>query len=69
MFILGAEPVIVSTYADSFELNRSSFPEGFVFGTGSSNYQVRFVTLCVCYYACGNMHNHCFTFLLDYHKG
>lgn len=35
----GAEPVIVSTYADSFELNRSSFPEGFVFGTGSSNYQ------------------------------
>jgi len=47
MFILGAGPVIVSTYADSFELNRSSFPEGFVFGTGSSNYQVRFVTLCM----------------------
>ena len=42
-----AAAVISSTYNESSELSRSSFPEGFVFGTGSSSYQVRFVTLCV----------------------
>ncbi|AES86837.2 putative beta-glucosidase [Medicago truncatula] len=34
-----AAAVISTTYDDSSELSRSSFPEGFVFGTGSSNYQ------------------------------
>jgi len=42
-----AAAVISTTYDDESQLSRSSFPKGFVFGTGSSNYQVRFVTLCV----------------------
>ncbi|KAJ1376095.1 glycoside hydrolase family 1 protein, partial [Sesbania bispinosa] len=31
--------VLPTTLVDVTSLNRSSFPEGFVFGTGSSNYQ------------------------------
>jgi len=47
--------IIPITYDDSFDLSRRSFPKGFVFGTSSSNYQVRFTTLrvllCMCKYA------------------
>lgn len=33
---------------DSFAINRSSFPEGFVFGTASSVYQVCLFEYCGC---------------------
>jgi len=42
-----AASVTPTTLVDRTSLNRSSFPKGFIFGTASSSYQVRFVKFCM----------------------